>query len=48
VSTVDEVLKLALTKPLVPSTWTDPNDAAKKTVTPEEKPADGDGSVVTH
>jgi ATP-dependent Lon protease len=45
VATVDEVLKLALTKPLVPSTWTEPKDA--KTPPPADD-AEGDGNVVTH
>jgi len=45
VATVDEVLKLALTKPLVPSQWTEP--AGVKPIPPADD-ADGDSSVVTH
>jgi ATP-dependent Lon protease len=45
VATVDEVLALALTKPLVPSTWTEPKDAKPL---PAADDADGDANVVTH
>jgi ATP-dependent Lon protease len=46
VSTVDEVLRFALTKPLVPSDWIEPVGAKPL---PASDDADGDaGSVVTH
>jgi len=45
VSTVDEVLKLALTKPLVPSQWVDPKEV--KPLPPVEE-AEEDTSIVTH
>src|SRR5208282_493899 len=45
VSTVDEVLNLALTKPLVPIQWTEPHE--KHAHATAEEP-EGDGNILTH
>ena len=43
---VDEVLEHALTKPLVPIQWTEPDDSARQT--PAGKDEKGLGGVITH
>jgi ATP-dependent Lon protease len=47
VATVDEVLKLALTKPLVPIEWTE-DDSAQPAAAEEETDAGAVGNLLTH